>query len=74
MVKAKLRETRNPQETNWYFAIKVWACVWAIANMHWASTQLKLNLYLIYLYVTFTWSKNYARGDFKRNFKYSLIP
>ena len=26
--------------------------------MHWASTKLKLNFYLINLYVAFTWRKN----------------
>ena len=57
------QEPRSPGETNWYSAFEVWACVWAIGNMHWASTQLKLNYYLINLYVTFTRSKNYARRD-----------
>ena len=50
MVKAKLRDTGNPGETNWYFAIGVWACAWAIGNMHWASTKLKLSFYSINLY------------------------
>ena len=60
MVRAELRETRSPGETNWYFAIEVWACAWAIGNMHWASTKLKLTFYLINLYVAFTRWKNYA--------------
>ena len=34
MVRAELRETRSPQETNWYFAIEVWAYAWTIENMH----------------------------------------
>ena len=46
MVRAELRETRSPVETNWYFAIEVWACAWAIGNMHWASTKLKLTFCL----------------------------
>ena len=53
MVRAELRETRSPGETNWYFAIEVWACAWAIGNMHWPSTKLKLTFYLINLYVAF---------------------
>ena len=60
MVREKLRETRSPGETNWYFAIEVWACAWAIGNMHWALTKLKLTFYLINLYVAFTRWKNYA--------------
>ena len=60
MVRAELRETRSPGETNWYFAIEVWACAWAIGNMHWASTKLKLSFYSINLYVAFTQWKNYA--------------
>ena len=66
MVRAELRETRSPGETNWYSAIEV--CAWAIESMHWASTQFKLNFHLVNLYVTFTWSKNYARGDLLENF------
>ena len=51
MVKAKLRDTGNPGEKkNWYFAIEVWACAWAIGNMHWASTKSKLSFYSINLY------------------------
>ena len=60
MVRAELRETRSPEETNWYFAIEVWACGWAIGNMHWPSTKLKLTFYLINLYVAFTRWKKYA--------------
>ena len=63
MVRGELRETRRLGETNWYFAIEFCACAWTIGNMHWASTQLKLNFHLINLYVTFTWSQNYARRD-----------
>ena len=43
MVRAELRETRSLEETNWYFAIEVWACAWTIGNMHNASAKLKLN-------------------------------
>ena len=68
MVRAELRETRSPGETNKYFAIEVWACTWTIGNMHWASTQFKLNFHLVNLYVTFTRSKNYARRDLLENF------
>ena len=69
MVTAELRETKSPEETNWYFAIKVWACAWTIEKMHKTSAKLKLNFYLINLYLTFTCMvKNYARGDLKEKF------
>ena len=42
MLRAELRETSSPEETNWYFAIEVWACPWTIENMHKASAKLKL--------------------------------
>ena len=58
MVRAELRETRSPGETNWYFAIEVWACAWAIGNMHWASTKLKLSCYSINLYAALRGEKN----------------
>ena len=74
MVRAELRETRSPEETNWYFAIEVWACAWTIEKMHKTSAKLKLNFYLINLYVTLTWSKITLEEICKRNFKYSLIP
>ena len=74
MVRAELRETRSPGETNWYFAIEVWACAWTIEKMHKTSAKLKLNFYLINLYVTLTWSKTTLEEICKRNFKYSLIP
>ena len=74
MVRAELRETRSPEETNWYFAIEVWACAWTIEEMHKTSAKLKLNFYLINLYVTLTWSKITLEEICKRNFKYSLIP
>ena len=74
MVRAELRETRSPEETNWYFAIEVWACTWTIEKMHKTSAKLKLNFYLINLYVTLTWSKITLEEICKRNFKYSLIP
>ena len=54
MVRAELRETRSPEEANWYFAFDVLASTWAIANMHWAWPQFKINFYLMNLYVTFT--------------------
>ena len=31
------------EETNWYFAMEVWACAWIIENMHKASAKLKFN-------------------------------
>ena len=74
MVRAELRETISPEETNWYFAFEVWACAWTIENMHKTSLKLKLNFYLINLYVTLTWSKITLEEICKRNFKYSLIP
>ena len=74
MVRAELRETRSPEETNWYFAIEVWACAWTIEKMHKTSAKLKLNFNLINLYVTLTWSKITLEEICKRNFKYSLIP
>ena len=74
MVRAELRETRSPEETNWYFAIEVWACAWTMEEMHKTSAKLKLNFYLINLYVTLTWSKITLEEICKRNFKYSLIP
>ena len=74
MVRAELRETRSPEETNWYFAIEVWACAWTIEKMHKTSAKLKLNFYLINLYVTLTWLKITLEEIWKRNFKYSLIP
>ena len=74
MVRAELRETRSPEETNWYFAIEVWACAWTIEKMHKTSAKLKLNFYLINLYVTLTWSKITLEEICKRNLKYSLIP
>ena len=74
MVRAELRETRSPEETNWYFAIEVWACAWTIDKMHKTSAKLKLNFYLVNLYVTLTWSKITLEEICKRNFKYSLIP
>ena len=40
MVRAELRETRIPEETNWYFAIEVWACLSIIENMHKALAKL----------------------------------
>ena len=43
MVRAELRETRSLEETNWYFAIEVWACAWTIENMPKASAKLKFN-------------------------------
>ena len=67
-MRAELRETRNPEKTNWYFAIEVWACAWTIENMHWTLAKLKLNLHVINLYVTLAWSKNYAREDLKEKF------
>ena len=73
-MRAELRETRSPEETNWYFAIEVWACAWTIEEMHKTSAKLKLNFYLINLYVTLTWSKITLEEICKRNFKYSLIP
>ena len=60
---SQTKRHRGPRrETNCacYFAIEVWACAWAIGNMHWASTKLKLTFYLINLYVAFTRWKNYA--------------
>ena len=42
--------------------------------MHKTSLKLKLNFYLINLYVTLTWSKITLEEICKRNFKYSLIP
>ena len=74
MARAELRETRSPEETNWYFAIEVWACAWTIEKMHKTSAKLKLNFYLINLYVKLTWSKITLEEICKRNFKYSLIP
>ena len=74
MVRAELRETISPEETNWYFTFEVWACAWTIENMHKTSLKLKLNFYLINLYVTWTWSKITLEEICKRNFKYSLIP
>ena len=74
MVRAELRETISPEETNWYFAFEVGACAWTIENMHKTSLKLKLNFYLINLYVTLTWSKITLEEICKRNFKYSLIP
>ena len=50
MAKAELMETKSPGETNWYFAIQLSLGL----GMHWASTKLKLNFYLIHLYVAFT--------------------
>ena len=47
MVRAELRETRSPEETNWYFAIEVWACAWTIEKMHKALAKLQLHFYLI---------------------------
>ena len=44
---SQTKRHRGPRrETNCYFAIEVWACAWAIGNMHWASTELKLTFYL----------------------------
>ena len=43
MLRAELRETSSPEETNWYFAIEVWSCPWTIENMHNASAKLKFN-------------------------------
>ena len=58
---SQTKRHREPRrETNWYFAIKVCACAWAIGKMHWASTKLKLSFYSINLYVAFTQWKNYA--------------
>ena len=74
MVRAELREIRSPGETNWYFAIEVWACAWTIDKMHKTSAKLKLNFYLINLYVKLTWSNITLEEICKRNFKYSLIP
>ena len=74
MVRAGLREIRSPGETNWYFAIEVWACAWTIDKMHKTSAKLKLNFYLINLYVKLTWSNITLEEICKRNFKYSLIP
>ena len=42
--------------------------------MHKTSLKLKLNFYLINLYVTLTWSKITLEEICKRNFKYGLIP
>ena len=74
MVRTELREIRSPGETNWYFAIEVWACAWTIDKMHKTSAKLKLNFYLINLYVKLTWSNITLEEICKRNFKYSLIP
>ena len=74
MGRAELKESRSPEETNWYFAIKVWACAWTIEKMHQTSAKLKLNFYLINLYVTLTWLKITLEEICQRNFKYSLIP
>ena len=74
MVRAELRETGSPEETSWYFAIEVWACAWTVEKMHKSSAKLKLNFYLINLYVTLTGSKFTLEEICKRNFKYSLIP
>ena len=73
-MRAELRETRSPGETNWYFAIEVWACAWTIDKMHKTSAKLKLNFYLINLYVKLTWSNIALEEICNRNFKYSLIP
>ena len=73
MVRAEPRETRSPEETNWYFAIKVWACEWSIEKMHKTSAKLQLNFYLINLCVTLTWLKITLEEICQRNFKYSLI-
>ena len=43
MLRAELRESSIPEETNWYFAIEVWACPWTIENMRKASAELKFN-------------------------------
>ena len=74
MVRAEPRETRSPEETNWYFSIKVWACEWTIEKMHKTSAKLQLNFYLINLCVTLTWLKITLEEICQRNFKYSLIP
>ena len=42
--------------------------------MHKTSLKLKLNFYLINLYVTLTWSKITLEEICKKSFKYSLIP
>ena len=42
--------------------------------MHWAPTQFKLNFHLANLYVTFTWSKNYAKRDLLEKILSILIP
>ena len=73
MVRAKLRETRSPEETNWDFAIEVWACAWTIEKVHKTSSKLKLHFYFINLYVTLTWSKITLEEICRRSFKYSLI-
>ena len=52
----------------------VWACAWTIEKMHKTSAKLKLNFYLINLYVTLTWLKITLEEIWKRNFKYSRIP
>ena len=58
---SRTKRHREPRrETNWYCVIEVWACAWAIGNMHWASTKLKLSFYFINLYVAFTWWKKYG--------------
>ena len=59
---------------NWYFAIEVWACVWAIGNMHWASTKLKLiflfNKLVCNVYVV----KQLRQKRFVREILSNLIP
>ena len=74
MARAKLRETRSPEETNWYFAIEVWAYAWTIEKMHKTSAKLKLHFYLINFYVTLTWSKITLEEICQRHFKDSFIP
>ena len=73
MARAELRETRSPEETNWYFAIEVWACAWTIEKMHKTSAKLQLNFYLINLCVTLTWLKITLEEICQRNFKDSFI-
>ena len=42
MVKAELRETRSPGETNWYSAIEVWSCASSIGV---GATSLKIKIF-----------------------------
>ena len=64
MVRAELRETRSLEETNWYFAIEVWACAWTMENMHNASAKSKLNKLVGNVGVV----KKLRSGDLKEKF------